>query len=134
MFGINGNNFVRTMLKLAKTHKELNVVADQIGSPTYTKDLAELLVDMAQTEKYGTYHATNEGVCSWAEFAEKIFAVAGIDVRVNHITSEEYPTKAKRPKNSRLNKEKLSEKEFKRLPSWTDAVERYIGEMEGKFL
>ncbi len=126
VFGINGNNFVRTMLKLAKTHKELNVVADQIGSPTYTKDLAELLVDMAQTEKYGTYHATNEGVCSWAEFADKIFEIAKLDVKVNHITSEEYPTKAKRPKNSRLSKEKLSEKGFKRLPSWMDAVERYI--------
>lgn len=126
VFGINGNNFVKTMLKLGKNRKELNVVADQIGSPTYTEDLAVLLVDMVQTEKYGTYHATNEGVCSWADFAEKIFAVAGMDVKVNHITSAEYPTKAIRPKNSRLSKEKLTAQGFKRLPSWENAVERYV--------
>lgn len=126
VFGINGNNFIKTMLKLAETHKELNVVADQIGSPTYTADLAVLLVDMIQTDKYGTYHATNEGICSWAEFAEKIFAVAGKNVKVNHITSEEYPTKAKRPKNSRMSKDKLVENGFNRLPNWEDAVERYI--------
>lgn len=126
VFGINGNNFIKTMLKLAEAHKELNVVADQIGSPTYTEDLAVLLVDMVQTDKYGTYHATNEGICSWAEFAEKIFAVAGKNVKVNHITSEEYPTKAKRPKNSRMSKDKLVENGFSRLPNWEDAVERYV--------
>ena len=126
VFGINGNNFIKTMLKLGETHKELNVVADQIGSPTYTADLAVLLVDMVQTDKYGTYHATNEGICSWAEFAEKIFNVAGMDVKVNHITSAEYPTKAVRPKNSRLSKDKLVENGFKRLPMWDDAVERYV--------
>lgn len=126
VFGINGNNFIKTMLRLGETHKKLNVVADQIGSPTYTADLAVLLVDMVQTEKYGTYHATNEGVCSWADFAEKIFAVAGMDVKVNHITSSEYPTKAVRPKNSRLSKDKLVENGFNRLPTWEDAVERYV--------
>lgn len=126
VFGINGNNFIKTMLKLGKTRKELNVVADQIGSPTYTADLVVLLVDMVQTEKYGTYHATNEGVCSWAEFAEKIFAIAGMDVKVNHITSAGYPTKAVRPKNSRMSKYKLVEKGFNRLPQWEDAVERYV--------
>lgn len=129
VFGINGNNFIKTMLRLGETRKELNVVADQIGSPTYTADLAVLLVDMVQTEKYGTYHATNEGVCSWAEFAEKIFAVAGMDLKVNHITSAEYPTKAVRPKNSRMNKDKLVENGFNRLPKWEDAVERYVSEI-----
>ena len=126
VFGVNGNNFIKTMLKLGKTRKELNVVADQIGSPTYTADLAVLLVDMVQTEKYGSYHATNEGVCSRAEFAEKIFAVAGMNVKVNRITSAEYPTKAVRPKNSRMSKDKLVENGFNRLPKWEDAVERYL--------
>ena len=126
VFGINGNNFIKTMLKLGTSRKELSVVADQVGSPTYTADLAILLVDMVLTEKYGIYHATNEGICSWADFAEKIFAAAGLDVKVNHITSEEYPTKATRPKNSRMSKNKLIENDFNRLPSWEDAVERYV--------
>ncbi len=131
VFGINGNNFIKTMLRLAETHKELGVVADQIGSPTYTADLAVLLVDMVQTDKYGTYHATNEGVCSWADFAEKIFATAGVEVKVNRIVSEAYPTKAKRPKNSRLSKAKLVQQGFRLLPSWQNAVERYIKEVRG---
>ncbi len=131
VFGINGNNFIKTMLRLAETHKELGVVADQIGSPTYTADLAVLLVDMVQTDKYGTYHATNEGVCSWADFAEKIFATAGVEVKVNRIVSEAYPTKAKRPKNSRLSKAKLVQQGFGLLPSWQNAVERYIKEVRG---
>ena len=126
VFGINGNNFIKTMLKLGTSRKELNVVADQVGSPTYTADLAILLVDMVSTEKYGIYHATNEGICSWADFAEKIFAAAGLAVKVNHITSEEYPTKATRPKNSRMSKNKLVENGFNRLPNWEDAVERYV--------
>lgn len=129
VFGINGNNFIKTMLRLAETHKELGVVADQIGSPTYTADLAVLLVNMVQTDKYGIYHATNEGVCSWADFAEKIFAAVGVEVKVNHITSEAYPTKAKRPKNSRLSKAKLLEQGFELLPGWQDAVERYVKEL-----
>ncbi len=126
VFGINGNNFIKTMLRLAESHKELSVVADQIGSPTYTEDLAALLVDMVQTDKYGTYHATNEGVCSWADFAEKIFAAAGVQVKVNHIASAAYPTRAKRPQNSRLSKQKLVEQGFSLLPTWQDAVERYV--------
>ena len=126
VFGINGNNFVKTMLRLGKERSELNVVADQIGSPTYTADLAQLLVDMVQTDKYGIYHATNEGVCSWAEFAEGIFRVAGMDVRVNHITTSEYPTRAKRPMNSRMIKQVLKKRGFAYLPIWEDALKRFL--------
>ena len=102
VFGSNGNNFVKTMLRLGKERNEVSVVADQIGSPTYTPDLAKLLVDMVKTDKYGIYHATNEGYCSWYEFACEIFKQAGMDVKVNPIKTEDYPTKAKRPKNSKL--------------------------------
>lgn len=132
VFGINGNNFVKTMLRLGKEKQEINVVADQVGSPTYTADLAVLLCDMAQTEKYGVYHATNEGVCSWAEFAEKIFALAEMDVRVNQIPTSAYPTRALRPKNSRLSKEKLVRNGFNKLPSWTDAIYNYINFLRNK--
>ena len=132
VFGVNGNNFINTMLRLASGNKELQIVADQIGSPTFTYDLAPLICDMIETEKYGTYHATNEGECSWAEFAEHIFKVAGQNVLVHHITTEEYPTKAVRPKNSRLSKKSLDEAGFKRLPDWKDAVERYIKQYNGK--
>lgn len=132
VFGVNGNNFINTMLRLAGGNKELKIVADQIGSPTFTYDLAPLICDMIETEKYGTYHATNEGLCSWAEFAEHIFKVAGQNVLVHHITTEEYPTKAVRPKNSRLSKKSLDEAGFKRLPDWKDAVERYIKQYNGK--
>lgn len=130
VFGVNGNNFVKTMLRLGKERDEINVVADQFGSPTYTADLAPLLCDMIMTEKYGTYHATNEGVCSWADFTEEIFKVAGYKTKVNHITTEEYPTKAVRPKNSRLSKEKLEESGFRKLPIWKDAVRRYMKEIK----
>ena len=126
VFGKNGSNFVRTMLRLAETRNELGVVCDQIGSPTYTADLAPLLCDMIETEKYGTYHATNEGLCSWAEFAEAIFRLAGKDVKVNHILTKDYPVKAKRPLNSRMSKQCLDEAGFRRLPSWQDALARYI--------
>ena len=127
VFGINGKNFVKTMLNLAKTKTELNVVADQIGSPTYTHDLAKLLCDMIETEKYGVYHATNENICSWYEFANKIFEIAGVKhMKVNPVSSEEYATKAVRPKNSRLSKKSLDIAGFNRLPSWEDALERYI--------
>lgn len=129
VFGINGGNFVRTMLKLAETKTELNIVSDQLGSPTYTPDLAKLLVDMSMTEEYGTYHATNDGVCSWAEFAEYIFKSNQKNVTVNAISSSEYPTKAKRPLNSKLSKKSLIEHNFKLLPSWKDAVERYNEEL-----
>lgn len=127
VFGEHGNNFVKTMLRLGKERKEISVVADQIGSPTYTEDLAKLLVDMIQTDKYGIYHATNEGECSWAEFAEEIFKFAGMDVVVKHIAAEEYPTKAKRPKNSRMSKNKLVTGNFHKLPQWQDALMAFIG-------
>lgn len=126
VFGINGKNFIKTMLNLGKTRDKLTVVNDQIGSPTYTYDLARLLVDMAESDKYGRYHATNEGLCSWYEFACEIFKQAGISIEVAPVTSEEYPAKAKRPSNSRMSKEKLTEKGFEKLPSWQDALNRYL--------
>ena len=126
VFGVNGKNFVKTMLKLSETKERLTIVNDQIGSPTYTADLAPLLVDMVQTDKYGIYHATNEGFCSWAEFAAEIFRQAGVKTEVVPIASSEYPTKAVRPLNSRLSKQKLDSAGFKRLPSWQDAVARYL--------
>ena len=130
VFGVNGNNFVKTMMRLAKEHSELNIVADQIGTPTYTADLAPLLCDMVVADKYGTYHATNEGVCSWAEFAEEIFKIAKIDCKVNHIKSEEYPTKAVRPKNCRMSKQSLDVAGLNRLQNWKNALERYLKELQ----
>lgn len=130
VFGMNGNNFVKTMLRLGKENGAVRVVDDQIGSPTYTYDLAKLLVDMAESEAYGQYHATNEGICSWYEFAKEIFRVAGMDeVKVTPVSSDEFPTKAKRPKNSRMSKENLVKNGFNKLPSWQDAVGRYVGEL-----
>lgn len=129
VFGLNGNNFIKTMLRLGKERQELNVVADQIGSPTYTADLAPLLCDMVMTEKYGIYQATNEGICSWADFTEEIFRQAHINCKVNHITTAEYFTKAKRPLNSRMSKEKLVQNGFEKLPTWQDAVRRYLVEV-----
>lgn len=130
VFGINGNNFIKTMLRLGKENKEVKVVDDQIGSPTYTYDLAKLLVDMIQTEQYGRYHATNEGLCSWYEFAKEIFKQAGMpEVEVSPVSSSQFPSKAKRPKNSRISKDKLEEKGFKRLPPWQDALARYLKEI-----
>lgn len=130
VFGINGKNFVKTMLKLAETHDTIKVVNDQFGSPTYTYDLARLLVDMVQTEKYGIYHATNEGFCSWYDFACAIFREAGVKVNVVPVTSAEYGAKANRPMNSRMSKEKLTENGFEKLPSWEDALRRYIAELK----
>lgn len=129
VFGKNGKNFVKTMLKLAETHDKLTVVNDQFGSPTYTYDLARLLVDMIQTDKYGIYHATNEGICTWYEFACEIFKQAGVNVNVIPVTAAEYQAKAKRPENSRMSKSKLTENGFERLPSWQDALRRYIKEI-----
>ena len=126
VFGVNGKNFVKTMLNLAKTHDTLKVVNDQFGSPTYTYDLAKLLVDMVQTEKYGVYHATNEGICTWYEFACEIFKEAGVDVKVLPVTSEEFGAKAVRPYNSRMSKEKLVANGFEKLPTWQDALRRYL--------
>ena len=130
VFGVNGKNFVKTMLNLGKTRDKLTVVCDQFGSPTYTYDLAKLLVDMVQTDKYGVYHATNEGFCSWYEFACEIFKQAGMKVEVAPVTSDQYPAKAKRPFNSRMSKDKLEENGFERLPDWKDALGRYLQELE----
>lgn len=126
VFGVNGKNFVKTMLRLAETHNKLTVVNDQYGSPTYTYDLARLLVDMVLTDKYGVYHATNEGICTWYEFACEIFRLAGIEMEVAPVSSDEYPAKAKRPENSRMSKDKLEANGFERLPSWQDALKRYL--------
>lgn len=131
VFGKNGNNFVKTMLRLAETRAELSVVCDQIGSPTYTADLAPLLCDMVQTERYGVYHATNEGTCAWSEFAEAIFALADKRVAVHPIPTSAYPTKAARPLNSRLSKERLHSNGFQALPEWKDALARYLKEITG---
>lgn len=125
VFGEHGNNFVKTMLRLGKEHKEINVVSDQYGSPTYTADLAPLLVEMIKTDRYGIYHATNEGVCSWAEFAEEIFKIANMNVKVNYITTAEYKTMATRPLNSKLSKKRILEKFFK-LPNWKDSLKTFI--------
>ena len=129
VFGKNGNNFVKTMLRLGDTKAELNVVADQIGSPTYTYDLAQLLCDMIVTDRFGTYHATNEGICSWAEFAEEIMRFGKKATKIHHIPTSEYPTAAVRPLNSRMSKDKLEESGFVRLPHWKDALARYIKEL-----
>lgn len=118
----NGNNFIKTMLRLADTHSSIKVVSDQIGSPTFTYDLSRLLCDMVVSDKYGLYHATNEGVCSWAEFAETIFKLAGKNVNVEKITSEQYNSIANRPKNSRLDKSILAVSGFSKLPDWKDSL------------
>lgn len=130
VYGLNGNNFVKTMLALGKTKNELNVVADQIGSPTYTKDLAKLLVDMSLTTKYGTYHATNEGYCSWAQFAQAIMAGAELTCRIVPVYTISYPSAAKRPLNSRLSKVCLDFASFQRLPKWQSALSRYLVELQ----
>ena len=128
VFGVNGNNFIKTMLNVGKKYNTLRVVNDQIGTPTYTLDLARLLVDMGETEKYGYYHATNEGgYISWYDFACEIFRQAGYNTKVIPVTTEEYGlSKAARPANSRLDKSKLTENGFERLPDWKDAVRRYL--------
>ena len=135
LFGIHGHNFIKTMLKLSRDHDKLSVVDDQIGSPTYTVDLARLFVDMSLTNKYGTYHATNEEYCSWAEFADYIFKSNGIDTKVKPVSTEEYleisgTKQAYRPRNSKLSKDKLKRAGFKLLPSWKDATKRYCDELE----
>ena len=127
VFGVAGKNFIKTMLRLGKERGAVSVVDDQIGSPTYTYDLARLLVDMIQTDKYGRYHATNEGLCSWYEFAKEIFRQAGMDeVKVTPVDSSCFPAKAKRPLNSRMSKDKLTANGFDRMPAWQDALGRYL--------
>ena len=132
VFGLNGNNFIKTMLNLSKKYDSLRVVSDQIGTPTYTLDLSRLLVDMALSDKYGYYHATNEGgYISWYDFACEIFRQAGVSIQVNPVTTAEYGlSKAARPFNSRLDKSKLTEKGFTPLPTWQDALARYLKEIE----
>ncbi|MCL2365864.1 MAG: dTDP-4-dehydrorhamnose reductase [Oscillospiraceae bacterium] len=130
VFGLNGNNFVKTMLNLANSRDEISVVCDQIGSPTYTPDLAKLLCNIALSGKYGVYHATNEGFCSWAEFAEEIMRERGSSCKINHIPTSQYPTKATRPHNSRLSKLSLVSAGFERLPSWNDALKRFLSAPE----
>lgn len=132
VFGVNGKNFIKTMLNVGKTHDTLKVVNDQIGTPTYTLDLARLLIDMVETEKYGYYHATNEGgYISWYEFACEIFRQAGYSTKVLPVTTEEYGiSKAARPFNSRLDKHKLIEMGFESLPTWQDALKRYLQEIQ----
>jgi len=134
VFGINGNNYIKTMLKLSKIKDELNIVCDQIGSPTYTLDLANLMADMMESDKYGIYHATNEGFISWYDFTKYIYEAKGItNVKVNPITTEEYlkinPHQARRPLNSRMSKKSLENSGFKLLPNWKDAVDRYLKEL-----
>lgn len=129
VFGIAGKNFVKTMLRLGKEKDIINVVNDQVGAPTYTADLAVLLADMIETEKYGVYHASNENFCSWAEFASAIMKKAKLPAKIVNISSEEYPVRARRPLNSRLNKDKLSQMGFKRLPTWEDALDRFLAEL-----
>lgn len=129
VFGKNGNNFIKTMLCLGQTHDELTVVSDQWGSPTYTADLAPLLCDMISTDAYGIYHATNEGITNWAEFAAYIMEQAHLPCKVRPIQSSDYPTKAVRPLNSRLDKSSLDKAGFRRLPDWKDALRRYLKEI-----
>ena len=139
VFGINGNNFIKTMLKLSEKYDELNVVDDQIGSPTYTVDLSKLLVEMAQTDKYGTYHVNNDGYCSWAEFADYIMKSNGKNTKINFVSTEDYYAGkdmskiAYRPRNSKLDKSKLVDAGFEKLPDWKDATDRYCKELKKSF-
>ena len=127
VFGENGKNFVKTMLRLAAERSEISVVCDQTGSPTYTKDLAVLLCEMISGCKYGVYHATNEGVCSWAEFADKIMELSKSETKIIPIPSSQYKSAAVRPANSRLSKSSLDKNGFSRLPHWEDALQRFLG-------
>ena len=129
VYGVNGNNFVKTMLRLGKERDSINVVCDQIGSPTYSYDLARCLVDLIQTTRYGVYHATNEGFCSWAEFAQAIMDKAGLNCKVHPVLTIQYKTAAARPLNSRMSKDSLDRAGIARLPQWEDALERYLREL-----
>ena len=129
-YGVHGQNFVKTMLRLGAEREEVRVVCDQVGSPTYTADLAALLCGMVQTDRYGTYHATNEGFCSWSDFAAAIMEEAGLPARVTPIPSDQYPTPAARPLNSRLSKDALEQAGFGRLPPWRDALRRFLAELK----
>ena len=128
VFGVNGSNFVKTMVRLGKEREVVRVVSDQVGSPSYTVDLANLIAEMVRSDRYGTFHATNEGYCSWHQFATEIFRKKGLKAKIESVATEDYPSKALRPKNSRLSKSSLDEARFHRLPSWQDALERYLRE------
>lgn len=132
VFGVNGNNFIKTMLTLGRKKQEINVVCDRIGSPSYTIDIANLLCEMLESDKYGIYHASNEGIISWFDFAKEIFKQAKYPVVVNPINSSEYQSKAIRPKNSAMSKNSLIASGFKRFPKWEDALSRYLIELEVK--
>lgn len=129
VFGKNGNNFVKTMLRLSETKPQIDVVCDQQGSPTYTPDAARLICDMIATEKYGAFNVSNEGVCSWHEFASEVMRLAGRDTVIKPITAAQYPTRTKRPANSCFSKKELDAAGFTRLPHWKDALERYLAEL-----
>lgn len=131
VYGINGNNFVKTMLRLGKERDEVGVVHDQVGSPTYTVDLAAFMIKLVQSDKYGVYHATNEGVCSWYDFAVEIFKQAGMDVKVNPLTSDQFPRPAARPKYSVLSKKKIVEQGITPLRDWKEALAAYMEELKG---
>lgn len=130
LYGVNGKNFVKTMLRLGREKDEIRVVNDQIGSPTYSRDLSVLLADMIVTDRYGTYHASNEGFCSWYEFACAIIGEAGLPARVVPVPGSEYPTRARRPMNSRMSKDKLTACGFRRLPPWEGALTRFLSELK----
>ena len=130
VYGVNGNNFVKTMLRLGKERGEVGVVHDQVGSPTYTVDLAKFLVELVETEKYGIYHASNSGICSWYEFAIEIFNQAGLSVKVNPLTTDQFPRPAARPKYSVLSKKKVEEQGFTLLRNWEDALSDYLTKIE----
>lgn len=132
VFGINGNNFVKTILRLGQEKDEINVVCDQIGSPTYTVDLAKLLCDMIETEKYGIYNASNEGFCSWAELAEEIIKKANLNCKINFIKTSQYPTRALRPFNSRMSKRTIFENKFNIFPKWKVSIKQYLEELINK--
>ena len=134
VFGLNGKNFIKTMINVGKTHSEVRVVSDQVGTPTYTYDLSRLLVDMCESDKYGYYHATNEGgYISWYDFCVEIYRQYGLDTKVIPVTTAEYGlSKAKRPFNSRLDKFKLVKNGFTPLPDWKDALERYLVQLENR--
>lgn len=125
VFGINGKNFIKTMLNLSQTKEEISVVSDQIGSPTFTEDLSDLLIRMIENNKYGIFHATNEDYCSWYEFAKYIFEINNINIKVNPILTKDYKTAAKRPLNSKLSKDKLESENLEKMPNWQDATRRY---------
>lgn len=125
LYGINGNNFVKTMLKLAENNNKLRIINDQFGSPTYTPDLAKFLLDISNTDKYGIYHATNSGITNWYEFAQTIFKLNNINIELEPITTKEYKTNAKRPLNSKLSKKSIIDNNFNLLPEWQDALKRY---------